>query len=64
MHHSGCGDARILMKEMRGHLCVQVELSAKEVSVSVLRGLVDLSVIDPSALWIVEKQKDEEFVIQ
>lgn len=64
MHRFGCGDARILMMEMRGHLFVQVELSAKEVSVSVLRGLVDLSVTDPFALRIVEKQKDEEFVIQ
>lgn len=55
MHPSGCGGVtRALMREKRAHLCVQVEPSAKEGSVSVLRDMGDPTATDPSALRIVE----------
>lgn len=55
MHLSGCsGVTRALMRVKRGHLCVQVEPSAKGGSVSALRDMVDPSATGPYALRIVE----------
>lgn len=55
MHLSGCGGVtRALMRAKRGHLCVQVEPSAREGFVSALRDMLDLTATGPCALRIVE----------
>lgn len=64
MHRFGCGGVtRALMRDKRGHLCVQMELSAKEGSVSVLRDMADPTATDLYALRIVELQREEGPVI-
>lgn len=55
MHLSGCGVVtKVLMRVKRGHLRVQVEPSAKGVSVSALRDMVDPTVTGPCAHRSVE----------
>lgn len=55
MHLSGYdGVTRALMRVKRGLLCVQVEPSAREGSVSALRVMLDPTATGPCALRIVE----------